>query len=107
MWTEKFCKFMWSWDSLQVLDMSSITATKEPKLRKVQVNGTPQTNATGEILYPTKKPFSFHGSLRPEWLGRISIPERGNALPFQSMHLISSAYFSFIFHLYPHTFAYL
>lgn len=47
---------MRSLGALQILDMSSAMATKEPKLWNV--NGAPQTKSTREIFCLTEKPFS-------------------------------------------------
>lgn len=94
----KLCKFMRSLDSLQFLDMASLMATKEPKPWNVQGNGMHQT---GEILYLTEKPFFFHCELKPEWSVHIPVLDMDNALPFQSLCLISSAALSFILILYP------
>jgi len=92
---------MRSLDSLQIVDMASLMATKDPESRTVQVNGTHQTEPMREILYLTKKPFFFHCELRPECSVHIPMLDVDNALPFQSLHLMSSAAFSFILLLYP------
>lgn len=41
LWILKFCKFMRALDSLQILDMSSIMATKESELWSVQISFLP------------------------------------------------------------------